>query len=95
MTTKWVLGTELCATDQRRVLASYINRFTIEHRPAWVARTPNRPDGKAYMPQFASDQDWLAHTEFRIRNDGRLDERANFCHSTPTWPLGIEPKETV
>jgi hypothetical protein len=85
-------GTELSAVDQRRVLAAYVHRFTGEHRPQW-ANDP-RPDGAAYPVQFKDDADWLANTFFKVRADGRLDERARYCESTPTWPNG-KPKSAA
>jgi len=40
--------------------------------------------------QFADDQDWLEHTLFHVRKDGRLDKRYDCCESHPTWPDGNE-----
>ena len=85
MTTQ-IVGTHLTDHDRRHVLASYVHRFTKEHRPAWAKTL--RPDGRPYPVQFASDSDWLAHTVFAVRKDGRLDRRVNQCTSTPTWPDG-------
>lgn len=85
-------GTELCREDQKAVLAAYVHRFTKEHKPAW-ARKP-RPDGTAYAVQFASDTDWLAHTDFEVTKSGRLDNRATYCESSPTWPDNPELRQT-
>lgn len=84
METRWKLGSELDYTDQRHVLAAYVHRFTRQHRPQWA----NKPwkDGQPYPLQFDSDADWLAHTRFAVRVNGRLDMRNHSCESTPTWP---------
>jgi hypothetical protein len=73
------LGSELHPHDQQKVLREYVDRHTKEHPARW---TPNKP----YPVQFASDQDWLEHTRFGVRRDGRLDARCKSCHSMPTWP---------
>jgi hypothetical protein len=81
---KQVKGTKLTAEDQKHVLASYVHRFTRDHKPKWA----NKPwkDGKPYPVQFASDQDWLENTVFFVRDNGRLDQRYKRCESTSTWP---------
>lgn len=76
---KLLPGNELHPDDIRDVLARYVHRYTRSHRPAWVRDTN-------YAVQFDSDDDWLANTKFRVRQDGRLDGRCNQCWSTPTWP---------
>lgn len=78
------LGSKLHPQDQRHVLSAYVHRFTRDHKPSWAIKP--RPDGSAYPVQFASDSDWLDHTLFSTRNDGRLDARAEACCSSPTWP---------
>lgn len=77
-------GTELCSEDRAYVLAAYVHRFTREHKPRWASA--GWKNGLPYPVQFASDADWLEHTLFYVRNDGRLDGRFNFCSSHPTWP---------
>lgn len=84
-------GTELHPDDRRYVLAAYVHRFTKDHKPGW-ANQP-RPDGTPYPVQFASDADWLANTEFRVRSDGRLDRRITHCRSHPTWPDNPELRQ--
>jgi hypothetical protein len=81
---KTLTGSQLCADDQRHVLAAYSHRFTREHRPDWARK--EWKDGKPYPVQFDSDADWLAHTRFAVRKNGRLDPKSNECHSLPTWP---------
>lgn len=76
------LGSELHPTDRAHVLASYVHRFTRSHVPDWAKVNPN------YKAQFADDADWLAHTTFAVRADGRLDQRFKACESHPTWPDG-------
>lgn len=80
-----VIGTLLSGPDQQRALASFVNRFTKQHKPAWASEP--RRDGKPYPVQFASDDEWLANTLFRVRADGGLDQRStSHCFSSPTWP---------
>lgn len=79
-------GNELCAADQAHVLAAYLHRYTRENKPAWAREL--RPNGRPYPVQFDSDQEWLERTRFAVRKDGRLDRRARFCQSVPTWPDG-------
>lgn len=80
------LGSELPAPEQRYVLSAFVHRFTRDHKPAWANKP--RPDGRPYRVQFASDADWLAHTRFRVTAGSRVDRRAQFCASAPTWPEG-------
>lgn len=82
----YVKGTNLCATDIVHVLRAFVHRFTRDFKPSWAMKP--RPDGTPYKPQFASDGDWLANTQFAIRRDGRLDRRVSACQSYPTWPDG-------
>lgn len=84
--TTWVAGCELSATDKAYVLSRYVNRFTREHIPKWATRPG--ADGQPQRPRHASDADWLAHTRFAVREDGRLDRKVARCESTPTWPDG-------
>jgi hypothetical protein len=79
-----VLGTELHPDDQRHVLAAFVHRYTGDHKPQWAGDP--RPNGKPCPVQFKDDQDWLANTRFGVRKDGRLDQRARYCTSNPTWP---------
>jgi len=46
------------------------------------------PNGKYPPVQFASDADWLAHTLFPVRKDGRLAGGNRKCESEATWPEG-------
>lgn len=79
-------GSDLHPADRAHVLRAYVHRFTGDHRPAW-ARKP-LPNGEPAPVQFASDADWLEHTTFAVRKDGRLDHRVRSCRSRPTWPNG-------
>lgn len=87
----WVTGDELPVKEQRKALAQFVHRFTLDHKPAWAhkPRMAVDEDGVtrpyAYAPQFASDADWLAHTMFNVKKDGTL--RKASCWSKPTWPL--------
>ena len=82
-------GTWLTTEDQRTVLANYIHRYTVDHIPKWV-RTARKP----YPVQFASDQDWLAHSLFAVDKPGQLSGRVHRCESNPTWPLNPELQKT-
>jgi hypothetical protein len=77
-------GYALHPDDQRHVLAAYVHRFTGEHTPAWVGQAG---EGN-YKPQFRDDKEWLINTVFTVNKNGRLDKRAKYCRSTPTWPFG-------
>lgn len=81
-----LLGSQLHPQDRAEVLRSYAHRYTGNHCPDW-ARTL-RPDGSRYPVQFRDDADWLANTRFAVTRAGRLDKRARFCRSFPTWPNG-------
>lgn len=89
----YVNGNKLCGADQAKVIASFVHRFTGNHIPAWARG--KRPDGTAYPLQFANDTDWLANSSFLVRANGRLDNRARFCQSTPTWPNNPELRNTA
>lgn len=80
------LGAELCDIDRLLVERHFPDRYTGQHRPQWAKRA--RKDGSSYRPHFRDDADWLEHTWFQIRRDGRLDLRARSCESFPTWPWG-------
>lgn len=79
-----LLGSSLIAEDRRYALAAYVHRYTKDHKPGWA--NERMSDGTAYPVQFASDSEWLAHTEFAVTKTGRLDHRCTSCISHPTWP---------
>ena len=76
----WVSGSQLSGEDRRHVLCAYVHRYTKDHKPQWAM------GARGYPVQFASDQDWLRHTQFKVRKDGRLDMRVKRCFSRPIWP---------
>lgn len=80
---KTVLGSKLSPDAKREALASFVHRYTRDHKPRWVAQ--GRPDGSPYPLHFDSDADWLANTFFSVMNAGALVKR-RACYSTPTWP---------
>lgn len=84
---KRVLGVDLPKRLQAAVLARFVHRFTVDHKPAWASAA--RPDGSCYKPQFASDQEWLENTLFYVTDKGELSEQQRFCESNPTFPFGI------
>lgn len=81
-------GNQLLPEDQKYALAAFVHRFTRDHKPDW-AKEP-RLDGRPYKVQFASDQDWLANTDFYVTKKGRINRAAGECYSHPTWPEGEE-----
>jgi hypothetical protein len=83
----WRFGSELSPAVQRDALAVFVNRYTRTHRPPWTrGADPTKFPGGVYPLQFDSDADWLAHTMFAVRKDGKLDKRVRHCESSPTWP---------
>jgi hypothetical protein len=81
-------GDQLCFEDQKKVLAQFVNRYTLENVPRWAKAT--RVDGSNYPVQFASDAEWLRNTHFKVRLDGRLHAQSTYCYSRPTWPFNPE-----
>lgn len=79
MTTK--RGNELTPEEQKHVLAAYCHRST-----------PTTRTGRSGVEllQFASDEEWLANTEFDVTKTGKLDMRRKGCCSFPTWPNNPE-----
>ena len=77
-------GSALRPDVQAECLRRFVHRFTAEHIPDWACKP--RPDGTPYPVQFASDSDWLEHSHFAVKKDGRLDGRVTHCQSAPTWP---------
>lgn len=81
----WRIGTELLREDQGLVLMAFEDRrYVVGRVPDW-ARKP-MPGGEAWPPQFASDMEWLANTQFVVTLNGRLDKRSRDCRESPTWP---------
>jgi hypothetical protein len=85
-----VLGTELNAASQQEALRRFVHRFTRDHVPQWAR------NGKCYPVQFASDQDWLAHTFFSVTKAGKLNAHHLIpCESRPTWPDNPELRRAI
>lgn len=62
----------------------YVHRYTMDHVPEWAkARAHN---GKFYAPQYASDAEWYACTEFN--GEGEIADSKHCYSSRQTWPLG-------
>jgi hypothetical protein len=81
----WLRGDKLSAQEQQQVLRTYVHRFTQEHRPQWALRSGNVHD----RPHYASDDEWLANTDFAVTTKGKLDRRVRHCMShDATWPEG-------
>lgn len=83
MTTETTRGDFLATSEQQRAKKLYANRHTKEHVPEW-AKKP-KTDGTRYMPQFATDAEWLRKTHFPTKK-GRIVR--GDCTSSPTWPDG-------
>jgi hypothetical protein len=84
-TLRFIKGTELHKDDQKKVLAAFVHRYTGEHVPAWALKP--MPNGGTYTPQFATDAEWLAHSTFGVKNNGRLHAAVKHCNSNPTNPI--------
>lgn len=69
---KWILGRNLNPKQRERVLAAYLHRFTGEHRPHWVNRTPTAPNGEPYGPTHATDAEYVDTYAFKFTNKGAL-----------------------
>lgn len=68
-----------------RACASFVHRYTMEHKPAWASKPCS--DGKFYAPQYATDREWYDNTTFPGEPGHLGDDHA---YSTgQTWPLGI------
>ena len=90
--TYMIRGDFLPLEIQRDARRRYDNRFTRDHVPAW-AKQP-RPDGSPYPVQFASDQEWITRTLFRVRilKNGSICQKSGTwgdCMSYPSWPDGM------
>jgi len=79
-----IRGIDLHPIDRQHVLATYVHRYTGDHKPNWAKR--DRANDKPYLVQFANDQEWLEHSYFTVTKQGRLDKRVKRCESNPTWP---------
>ncbi len=81
-----VRASSLSPLVQAKLLRMYVNRYTGDHKPAWVAAAEK--DGTFYPVQFKNDEDWLRHTMVAATLSGDLDPRNRSVASTPTWPNG-------
>lgn len=73
--------------DQSLVLSIFTRRYTGDHKPGWA--NLNNHEGVVDWPlQFASDEEWLANTNFALSTNGNLDKRVKRCWEKPTWPNG-------
>lgn len=80
-------GSTLAVDVQRDCLARFVHRYTMQHVPSW-ARQP-MPNGRYYAPQYRTDAEWLANTEFAVTREGRLAANHRYCQSrNQSWPLG-------
>lgn len=86
-------GSHLSPEDRRLAKRMFVHRFTRDHKPTWAFQP--RQNGEPYPVQFASDDDWLAHTEFAVDSKGRLKTGYPECLSRPTWPDNPELRTTV
>lgn len=81
-----VFGNELTPEDQKAMLNQYVYRNSME--------CPNRKINRDPATVWATDELWLKHTQFKIRKDGRIDERTRSCMgSTPEIVGRIETAE--
>jgi hypothetical protein len=73
-------GNELHPEDRAHVLRSYVHRMTEENIRAYPEHARQMREGGYRMP-IRTDAEWLANTEFRVRQDGRLDQRVRSCRT--------------
>lgn len=88
MTHITIRGDQMSPKLRREALARFVHRFTKDHVPHWSKSNPACP------VQFASDADWLEHTDFTITKQGELHRGVRYCHSTPTWPDNPELRQS-
>jgi hypothetical protein len=67
----------------KEACAQYVHRYTMEHVPNW-ASTP-APNGKYYAPQYKTDREWYANSEFP---PDPVCYGTDCYSSGQTWPLG-------
>lgn len=67
-----VAGTKMTSEQRKQIKAAFVHRFTGNHKPAWVTKTPNRPDGVPYEPTHATDDAWINDHAFNILQNGDL-----------------------
>lgn len=79
-------GDQLNPVARKAALCKFVHRYTGDHVPRWVRDSENI----STPLQFASDEEWLANSEFWVTKEGYLDERFNHCQSNPTWPNNPE-----
>ncbi len=80
----WRKGSELTPEVKAECLRLFVHRHTRDHKPLWAG-------AGRYSPQFASDQDWLCHTEFAVTKSGRLNRAVRYCRSHPTLSQRTPP----
>ena len=66
------LGSELTPDQQRQVKYMFVHRHTGSHTPA-------HEHGTGRKPLYKDDAEWLAHTHFNVKKDGKLANAG--CHS--------------
>lgn len=82
-----------------KACTQYVDRYTMEHVPAWAGTPLDRSqlvvekptdEGDYYAPQFRTDREWYEHTLFPGEPDYPFkDKRETNCYTTgATWPLG-------
>lgn len=78
------LGNALSYSTRLHALSAFCHRFTCDHVPEWVRRTPCRPDGLPYLPRWSSDRTWLSGTRFHVTKRGELSRRSGHgeCYSS-------------
>lgn len=84
---EYVKGSDLPLHLQKEALRLFTHRYTREHVPAWSRHGD-------YPVQFASDTEWLAHSDFPVTKRGELAVGRS-CFSRPTWPDNPELRRTA
>jgi len=71
----------------------YVNRYTMEHVPAWAKAPVNHPERGTvyYAPQYRTDKEWYENSVFPGEAIDGLVVQKNETHCmtrNATWPLG-------
>lgn len=103
---RYAWGSDLPPELQREALRIYRDRYTGDHRPAWLSSPNVGSERSNGPPDFEDDNQWLANTEFPIAGNGRTlrlsrNPSAPRVHyvNTPVWAHGqvltVEEAQTV
>lgn len=69
-----------------RAKAQFVNRYTLEHVPAWARMGAN--NGRHYAPGYRTDAEWYAATSFPGDTGGPAANSRHCFSGGQSWPLG-------